>query len=63
MPMEDSDLLPTLLKKVDVTGKPAEQRGVFVSMLISWLPCYSWGYGSLSYDNKPVVVVVQCLWA
>ena len=39
MPMEDSDLLPTLLKKgVDVTGKPAEQRGVFVSMLISWLP-------------------------
>lgn len=39
IPLEDKSLLPIMLKKgVDITGKAPEERSLFVSMLISWLP-------------------------
>ncbi len=39
IPLANTQLLPKLLDKgIDITGKPPEQRSIFVSMLISWLP-------------------------
>ncbi len=41
MPMEDPYLLPELMKKsVDITGKPPEQRGMLMTILVSWLPMF-----------------------
>lgn len=41
MPMEDPYLLPELMKKnVDINGKPPEQRGFLMTILVSWLPMF-----------------------
>jgi cell division protease FtsH len=41
IPMQDSSLLPNLLEnKVKVTGKPPEQRGLLLQILISWFPMF-----------------------
>lgn len=39
LPLPDSSLLPALMKnKVDVNGRPPEQRGILMQILISWFP-------------------------
>lgn len=39
MPLTDNNLLPYLIKQnVDVTGKPPEQQGLLMSILINWFP-------------------------
>ena len=41
IPIEDPFLLRDLVKyKVDVTGKPPEQHGLFMQILISWFPMF-----------------------
>ena len=41
MPMADPYLLPELMKKnVNVEGKPPQQRGFLMTMIISWLPMF-----------------------
>ncbi|MEC7030851.1 MAG: ATP-dependent zinc metalloprotease FtsH [Pseudomonadota bacterium] len=41
LPLLDPQLLPLLLSKdVKVTGKPAEGQGIFVQLLINWLPFF-----------------------
>ena len=41
MPMVDPYLLPELMKhKVEINGKPPEQRSFLMSILISWLPMF-----------------------
>jgi len=41
MPMEDPYLLPELMKKnVEINGKPPEQRGFLMTILVSWLPMF-----------------------
>jgi cell division protease FtsH len=39
LPLPDDGLIPSLLKNnVDVTGKPPEQHGLLMQILISWFP-------------------------
>ncbi|MFN3234684.1 MAG: ATP-dependent zinc metalloprotease FtsH [Gammaproteobacteria bacterium] len=41
IPIEDPYLLRDLLKnEVNITGKPPEQRGLFMQILISWFPMF-----------------------
>lgn len=41
IPIDDPYLLPELIKKnVNVNGKPPEQRGLLMSILISWFPMF-----------------------